>query len=367
MKIAILGTRGIPNDYGGFEQFAEYLSQGLLTNGHDVSVYCGHDHIYKEKVWKGVKLLHKYNPESWMGTAGQFIYDLLCILDSRRRKFDIILQLGYTSSSVWGKLLPKKPIIITNMDGLEWRRTKYSKKVQTFLKHAERWAVNTSDYLVADSLGIQSYLLETYGKHSHYIAYGADCFTNTDSSTLKAYQLEPYSYNMLVARMEPENNIETILDGISGSQTRLPMLVVGRYDNQYGQYLADKYKNDPRIRFLGSLYDIRVLNNLRYFSNLYFHGHSVGGTNPSLLEAMGSSALICAHNNVFNKAILGDDALYFQNKEDIVVLMNNNLSKSNYGDAVKNNFEKIGKLYSWTTIIQAYEKFFIECYNHHPA
>ena len=155
MKIAILGTRGVPNHYGGFEQFAEFFSVYLVEQGHEVCVYNSHNHPYQEKQFKGVNIIHQYDPEFKIGTAGQFIYDLNCILDSRKRNFDIILQLGYTSSSMWFFLLPKKATIITNMDGLEWKRTKYSKPIQKVLKFAEKLAVKSSDCLVSDSLGIK--------------------------------------------------------------------------------------------------------------------------------------------------------------------------------------------------------------------
>ena len=184
MKIAILGTRGIPNHYGGFEQFAEFFSVFLAQNKHEVYVYNSHNHPYQEKVFNSVNLIHKYDPEYKIGTAGQFIYDFNCIIDSRKRNFDIILQLGYTSNSIWHFLLPKKPLIITNMDGLEWKRTKYSKKVQKILQFAEKLAVNSSDYLIADSIGIQNYINKKYSKPSSYIAYGAELFTSYDTSVL---------------------------------------------------------------------------------------------------------------------------------------------------------------------------------------
>ena len=178
MKIGIIGTRGIPNYYGGFEQFAEYLSVDLVKAGHEVFVYNSHSHPFQESNWNGVNIIHCNDPEDKMGTAGQFIYDLNCILDSRKRKFDIILQLGYTSSSIWGWLLPSKSIIVTNMDGLEWKRSKYSKPVQKFLQFAEYLGVKFSDHLIADSVGIQSYLKEKYKKDSVYIPYGANVFNS---------------------------------------------------------------------------------------------------------------------------------------------------------------------------------------------
>jgi len=127
MKIGILGSRGIPNHYGGFEQFAGHLSTGLVKQGAEVWVYCSHDHPYTGESWNGVHLIHCYDPERSIGALGQFVYDFNCIRDSRKRDFDIILQLGYTSSSVWHRLLPEKPVVITNMDGLEWKRSKYSR------------------------------------------------------------------------------------------------------------------------------------------------------------------------------------------------------------------------------------------------
>ncbi len=355
MRVGIIGTRGIPNNYGGFEQFAEYLSLGLLEKGHEVFVYNSHNHLYKEDQWNGVNILHKYDPEYKIGTAGQFIYDLNCILDSRKRNFDIILNLGYTSSSIWSYFFPNKPVLITNMDGLEWKRTKFSKKVQKFLLYAEKLAVTHSHVLVADSEAIKEYINEKYHKQSHFIAYGANVFTNPNATLLEKYNLEVFKYNLIVARMEPENNIETILDGVSQSNTKDKCLVIGNPTNKFGTYLVDKYKNDERIVFMGTIYDIEILNNLRFYCRFYFHGHSVGGTNPSLLEAMACSCFIISHNNPFNKSVLKNDAYYFNNPNDICNIINNtdiSLIKSEF---VNNNCRKIETLYSWSGIINSYE------------
>ncbi|MFD2551537.1 DUF1972 domain-containing protein [Bizionia sediminis] len=358
MKIAILGTRGIPNYHGGFEQFAEFFAVFLVEKGHDVTVYNSSQHPHKESYFKGVKIKHCLDPEKTLGTPAQFVYDLMCILDTRKNNFDIILQLGYTSSSVWHWFLPKNAVIITNMDGLEWKRSKYSRKVQTFLKYAEKLAVKSSHHLVADSIGIQAYLTDTYQKQSTYIAYGAHVFKTPDSTVLKAYNVAPYNYNMLVARLEPENNIETILDGISQANSKQTFLVVGKHDvNKFGAYLKEKYQDYPHIKFIGGVYNLAHLNNLRYFSNLYFHGHSVGGTNPSLLEAMASNALIIAHNNVFNKAILAEDAYYFKTPEEVVFFANS-LNKLNNKTLITNNVNKIATKFNWEKINQAYLRLF---------
>lgn len=357
MKIAILGTRGVPNHYGGFEQFAEFISVFLVEKGHEVYVYNSHNHPYQEKTFKGVNILHQYDPEFKIGTAGQFIYDLNCILDSRKRDFDIILQLGYTSSSVWHFLLPKKPLIITNMDGLEWKRTKYSKPVQSVLKYAEKLAVNSSDALVADSIGIQKYLKAKYNQESTYIAYGATTFENPDENLLKHYDVEKYRYNMILARLEPENNIETILDGVVLSQDNMVMIVIGNHNTKFGIYLKNKFSNNIHIRFLGAVYNHNHLDNLRYFSNLYFHGHSVGGTNPSLLEAMASKALIIAHDNDFNKAILKENAFYFSNPDDVKKILLQT-KKSDNLRLIENNFEAIADEFNWEKINGAYLRLF---------
>lgn len=359
MKIGILGTRGIPNYHGGFEQFAEYFAAFLAEKGQEVWVYCSANHPYQEDHFQGAHLIHCKDPEDKMGTIGQFFYDLNCIRDARKRDFDILLQLGYTSNSVWYRLLPKKPIIATNMDGLEWKRSKYNKGVRAFLKVAERWAVKSSDYLISDSKGIQQYLEKTYHRESEFIAYGADLFRSPNEEALDPYKVTPGNYNMLIARMEPENNIEVILDGAVAAQDKVPFLVVGKQDvNAFGKYLVEKYKEHSHIRFLGGIYDLDVLNNLRYYSRLYFHGHSVGGTNPSLLEAMASNALIVAHQNEFNGAILEEDAFYFKTSDEVAQCIDQVTQKETYAKFLKGNKVKIEELYSWKRINQQYLDFF---------
>lgn len=359
LKIAIIGTRGIPNHYGGFEQFAEYLAKGLVEKNYDVTVYNSRCHPYQESLWNGVKIVHCKDKEDAWGTVGQFIYDFNCIHHSRSQQYDIILQLGYTSSSVWGWWLPSSSIITTNMDGLEWKRAKYSKPVQLFLKQAEYLAVKFSDYLISDSIGIQQYLQKKYKVNSTYIPYGAVLFENPNEAILIPFNIKPHQYNMLIARLEPENNIETILDGVAASVNKLDFLVIGKFETKFGEYLRNKFKSFTNIRFLGPIYNIEVLDNLRYFSNLYFHGHSVGGTNPSLLEAMASNALICSHQNAFNSTILQSDAFYFTNAEEVKVLVEHK-QKSMSSDFLFNNKSKITSQFSWNKIIAEYEQHFLD-------
>lgn len=363
LRIGILGTRGIPNRYGGFEQCAEYLALGLKEKGHEVWVYNSAHHEYKGSEWKGVHIVHCKDPEDKMGTFGQFLYDLNCINDARKRNFDILLQLGYTSNSIWYWRWPKNCRNIVNMDGLEWKRSKYNKYVQRFLKYAEKLAAVHADEMVADSVGIQQYLRERYNKPSTFIAYGADIFNTPDASLLNKYDVQPYKYYMLMARMEPENNIEMIIKGhlLSGSSD--PLLVVGKTDNTYGTYLKETYGHHNTIRFLGGVYDGAMVNNLRYHAHIYFHGHTVGGTNPSLVEAMGSNTLIAANDNAFNKGVLGEDAFYFSNDTDIASIIQSAQPKENYTVWLGNNIEKIMTQYNWPKIVDDYEALFVNAVN----
>lgn len=361
MKLAIIGTRGIPNRYGGFEQMAEHLSAGLAKRNHDVYVYNSHNHPYQRRTWNDVNIIHCYDPERKIGTAGQFIYDLNCILDARKRNFDAILLLGYTSSSVWGLLYPKDAVIISNMDGLEFKRSKYSRPVRRFLMYAEKLAVRFSNYLIADSLEIQSHLKRKYRVRSEYIAYGADIHHNEEAGLLENYQVAPYEYCLVMARMEPENNIDTVLTGFQQSNSNKKMLVIGDIANKYGQLLCKKFKHDARIQFIGAIYDAQQLHTLKIFSHLYFHGHSVGGTNPSLLEAMASKALIAAHNNPFNKAILQEDASYFSHPADVKNIVEETIRGTGEEAMIANNFQKIQQQFSWNRIIDLYESYILRC------
>lgn len=361
MRIAILGTRGIPNNYGGFEQMAQYLSVYLVNKGFEVYVFNSHNHPFQENKYMGVNILHCYDPEYKIGTVGQFIYDLNCTLNCKKQKYDIVLQLGYTSSSIWNWLIPKKSTLITNMDGLEWKRSKFSGPTKRFLKFAEKIAVKRSDVLVADSIGIQNYLKQKFNLSSHYIAYGAEDFNTPNESILNNFNLNAYQYDLLIARFEPENNIEPIIEGYINSKTNKKLILIGNHEKtKFGQYLYNKYNKNSKLNFMGTIYDIELLNNLRYYSNVYFHGHSVGGTNPSLLEAMASNALIYANNNEFNKYVLEENAYYFNDAKDIANNLDK-LSKTNSKeiDKINNNKSKIKEIFNWKKINSEYENLFM--------
>jgi glycosyltransferase involved in cell wall biosynthesis len=245
------------------------------------------------------------------------------------------------------------------MDGIEHSRMKYNWVVKKFLKYAEYLAVKHSAKLIADSVVIKEYLKDKYGSGPVFIPYGANVFKDPEPSYLKQYGVEPGKFFIVVARLQPDNNIESVINGVLNSTSRYPLLIIGNYKSAYGSYLNKKYSSDI-IKFAGSEYDITTLNNLRYYSNLYFHGHSAGGTNPSLLEAMASSALICANDNPFNRAILGKNAFYFNSEEDISKLVNSKPRKRLFEQFIQNNLLLIKEKYDKKQIINDYYNVFCD-------
>lgn len=360
MKIAIAGTRGIPNNYGGFEQCAEYLSVLLAKKGHEIIVYNPHDHPYAEDKFNGVQIVKCFNPEKSIGTAGNFIYDYLCMKHAVNVKADILLMLGYTTASIFFPVINFRTTkLITNMDGLEWKRDKWNSVVKKLALWFESLGARYSPHLVADNEHIQTYLQHTYGKDSACIAYGCLPFENPDESVLSNYQVTKCNYGMVIARMEAENNIDMTLAGFSASNATAKLLVTGNLTTGYGKSMFEKYSGDKRIVFTGGIYNQNHLNNLRFFSKYYFHGHTVGGTNPSLLEAMASGAFIFSHDNGFNKSVLGANACYYKDAGTLTQLLNDDVPAPAFrAGAVDGNMRKVKEVYSWPLIASQYEQLF---------
>ena len=181
-------------------------------------------------------------------------------------------------------------------------------------------------------------------------------------AVLEQYNLTPNEYFILVARMEPENNIKMAIEGYLASDQsgKRPLIVVGKTNTDHGYFLTHKYESFKNVRFVGGIFDFQKLNSLRYYSLAYFHGHSVGGTNPSLLEAMASSCFILSHNNVFNKTVLNDNALYYNNKNEVTSILNriDDLVLSYKEEFVNRNLDVIRNEYSWEKLIDEHEKYF---------
>ncbi|GLX86654.1 glycosyl transferase [Thalassotalea loyana] len=360
MKIAIIGTRGIPNRYGGFEQFAEIVSQQWVEKGHEVICYNPHDHFYNDSEFNGVKIIKKYNPESKIGAAANFLYDYLCLKDAYKQECDIYLELGYQSASISFLTIPKeeRKKIVTNMDGLEWKRDKWSPTVKRLTKVAEKLAVKHSGTMISDNEGIADYYLEEFNVETELIAYGCEPVGALSKDLYVGYVDSSTEFDLVIARLEPENSIEVILEGVIQSDCETVLLVVGNYQTTYGKYLMEKY-NDKRIYFVGGIFDKQILDSMRQYCRLYFHGHTVGGTNPSLLEAMAASANIVANDNKFNRAVLNNESFFFVTHEDIKRIRESFLKVKNEFDLFNiKNKQKIEEIYTWETIGEAYLEVF---------
>lgn len=362
MKIAFVGTRGIPNNYGGLEECAEHVSVGLAERGHEVIVYNPHFHPYREATFKGVIIIRILSPEGRIGTAANFIYDYLSIKDAVKQKCDAIVLCGYGTSAISFYFLHLgKCKIFTNLDGIEWKRSKWRPWVQKLMKWFEEIAIKKSHVLIADNIGIQNYLRENYTKESYFIPYAADVINIPDENVIHNFGLEKYNYHCMIGRLEPENNIEMIFDGINASSSPQKVHVFANHETRFGNFLKNKYCNAEKIVFCGWTSGQDTLNQLRHFAKIYFHGHSVGGTNPSLLEAMAAGTFISAHDNVFNRNVLGDDALYFSSSSDVKNIIDNfevhSPKRQIFGI---NNIQKIKTFYNWHNITNSYEKMFLE-------
>ena len=369
MKIAFVSTRGIPNNYGGFEQFAEYISVGMAQRGHEVVVYSPKFHPYQESTYKGVRIKHIYSPETWMGSSvGSFFYDFASLRDALKKEdFDIIYEAGYTSiipAYIWFNVKKRKrPIFTTNMDGLENKRSKFSPMVRRFLDWEEKMAVKYSHYLIADNMGIHDYYKEKYGKESKFLAYGADIHDDFKAEYLEEFGLKSEEYYILIARLEPENNIVMAIEGYLHSKEngRRPLIVVGKTNTPHGKELVEKYGNERNVEFVGGIYDFKKLDSVRHFSKAYFHGHSVGGTNPSLLEAMAAGCFIFAHDNIFNRAVLKENAFYYPSADKVTEYLNriDTIAEGSKIQYTARNIEVIRNEYSWESLIDKHEKYFL--------
>ena len=368
MKIAFVSTRGIPNNYGGFEQFAEYISVGMAQRGHEVVVYSPKFHPYQESTYKGVRIKHIYSPETWMGSSvGSFFYDFASLRDALKKEdFDIIYEAGYTSiipAYIWFNVKKRKrPIFTTNMDGLENKRSKFSPMVRRFLDWEEKMAVKYSHYLIADNMGIHDYYKEKYGKESKFLAYGADIHDDFKAEYLEEFGLKSEEYYILIARLEPENNIVMAIEGYLPSKEngRRPLIVVDKTNTPHGKELVEKYGNERNVEFVGGIYDFKKLDSVRHFSKAYFHGHSVGGTNPSLLEAMAAGCFIFAHDNIFNRAVLKENAFYYPSADKVTEYLNriDTIAEGSKIQYTARNIEVIRNEYSWESLIDKHEKYF---------
>ncbi len=314
--LSILGTRGVPACHGGFETFAENFSIHLAERGWDVSVYCqeiGHAPI-REEMWNGVRRIVVHVPKD--SALGSILFDLKAILHARKHSRNC-LTLGY-NTAIFNILLRGRGIrTLMNMDGIEWARAKWSLPARAWLYLNEYIGAHVSETLIADHPEISRHLQRhTKAEKIVTIPYGAETPTNIDVSCFEKFGVEPGAYAMLVARPEPENSILEIVRGWAREKRGMPLLVLGNYTDESPYHCIVKSHESDEIRFVGGIYDHRVLASLRCHSSFYIHGHQVGGTNPSLVEALACGNPVLAHDNRFNRWVAGDAALFFASEDE---------------------------------------------------
>ena len=311
MKIALIGTRGVPGRYGGFETCAEELGKRLVTEGHEVTVYCRPSY-YEEKAdeFLGMKLV--YLSELSIKSLETLHHTFVSLLHAIRQKFDILLVFNAANSPalVLPKLFGKK--VLLHMDGLEWKRDKWSALGKKYYKFAEWLATKLRVELIADSREIQKYYQTQYGKKANYLSYGSVQKYSRDSSLLEPFGLRPQAYFLQITRFEPENNPLLSVQAFERLETDKKLVLVGgvKYSTDYSDQIQKT--QDKRIQFLGFQYDQNILRELVCNCYAYIHGNEVGGTNPMLLEAMASGCFVISRDVPFNREVLQDAGIYFQ-------------------------------------------------------
>lgn len=354
-KIAIVGIQGVPNKYGGFETLVEFLIE-YLHEDFEIVVYCSsREYKKKQRYYKKARLI--YLPFSANGIQS-IIYDSLSILISL--KYDKILVLGSSGGILFPLLKPFKKKIVLNIGGQDWKRAKWSPLVQKFLKTSERLAILNSNCIISDNKGIQNYIKKEYKKESHLIEYGGDQVEKIEKSIwdLQEYEFLSFRYAFTVTRIQKDNNIELILSAFSNN-VDLPIVIVGNWkSSNYGISLKHKYSSKENIILLDAIYDKRKLNLLRSNCEVYIHGHSAGGTNPSLVEAMFLSLPIFAYRSGFNENTTENKAIYFSNAEELNQQIRNrsNLNLSKIGESM---LEIAKRRYQWKIITNKYKEHLI--------
>jgi hypothetical protein len=357
VKLAIVGIRGLPNNYGGFETLAEYIVK-FLAKDFEITVYCSSVNLpNKLKEFYGSKL--KYIPISSHGAAG-IIYDSLALIDAIFRN-DRVLILGFGGGLAIPFLKKFRSKIIVNFGGLDWKRSKWSPVSRKIIKICESLLVKHGGKIVSDNLEIQKYVKLEYGKESSLIPYGGDQAQNEPiyEGLSSIYPFLKLKYAFTVTRIQPDNNIEMILKAFVSEQ-KVPLVMVGNWTNsKYGEKLRKQYDNEKSLFLLDAIYDCRLLNVLRSNCCVYIHGHSAGGTNPSLVEAMNVGLPIFAFASTYNKCTTEQEALYFNTSKELQVLLQDYepANKTSIGLKLKDIAEKS---YRWNLVTDKYKKVILE-------
>lgn len=316
-RVAVLGTRGVPGSHGGFESFLEAFAPYLVEKGWDVTVYCQEEgpSSVREDEWMGVHRVVISVPTK--GAMGTVAFDFKSVLHCARHGPPLALVLGYNTAVFSALLRVAGTTVVTNMDGIEWSRQKWSAPEKAWLWLNERFGCWFSQYLVADHPEIKKHLsTRARADKIAVIPYGARRTDGAPAEPLDALGLEPEGYSTIIARPEPENSIHELVSAFSRRPRGHVLAVLGRYHPESNPYHAKVMAAaSDEVRFLGPIYEADTLDALRRFSRLYLHGHTVGGTNPSLVEALGAGTAVVAHDNRFNRWVAGPANHYFSDED----------------------------------------------------
>lgn len=361
-ELIVLGIRGIPANHGGFETFAQYLSEYLTKRDWNVIVYCQEDGSGKiyESEWQGIKLINI--PVSTPGALGTIIFDLKSTLHSLRHS-GVYLTLGYNTAVFCSFLRIFRKENIINMDGIEWKRQKWGILAKSWFWMNERFGCWFGNHLVADHPRIEDHLATRVSrKKITMIPYGAAEVTEGDEAVLSQYGLEKNKYSIVIARPEPENSILEIVSAFSKSKRGQKLLVLGNFSwdtNAYHRSIKEAASEE--VIFPGAIYDFEIVGALRFYSRFYIHGHQVGGTNPSLVEAMGAGCAIIAHDNQFNRWVAGDGAHYFSGVEDLDGFFAESYNDDSFVLAKQTNSkQKFSRDFQWDSILSQYENLLLK-------
>lgn len=378
VHVFIVASKGIPAKYGGFETFVENLTARKQNECIQYHVSCMNNDE-KHFVYNGADCFNVKLPLK--GAPGRILHvsrvlsriEKWCKANREEKVITYILgcRIGPLLTPHAQKLHRMGVKIYVNPDGLEWKRDKWNKLEKKFLKYCEKCLVLNADLVVCDSMNIEKYICTTYpqikGKTT-YIAYGADVKVSTYPNEefdkwLQAHDIEREQYYLIVGRFVPENNYETMITEFMKSSTKKSLVIITNVEkNKFYNDLNDKtnFEQDNRIKFVGTVYDTELLKKIRECAYAYIHGHEVGGTNPSLLEALASTKLNLLLDVGFNKEVAADGALYWKKGELAGVI--DAMDKADiysYEGMCKKSLDRIKDLYSWKKICTDYEKVFM--------
>ena len=366
--INILGTRGVPACHGGFETFAERLALYLRDRGHQVTVYCQNDdgpggHLH-EDTWQGLRRVH-YAPKR-KGALGTMEFDLACVRDVIKRP-GVDLVLGYNTAVF--NLLERLHgrCVVMNMDGIEWKRSKWSLPIKLWFWFNEIIGANLCSVAVADHPRIADHVARRCLKTPVMIPYGSDVIETAPEAPVRALGLEPGRYLISIARIEPENSILELLQAfekLAKTHPGVRCVVLGALDadQAYHQEVrAAACRAGAAVLLPGAIYDSNIVQALRFHAAAYLHGHQVGGTNPSLVEALGAGNPVIAHDNPFNRWTAGEDQVFFETPDDALQHMERIFSDPDARLAMANaSRARHAKAFEWNSILADYERVLFE-------